>query len=257
MAVTYTHLAGRRILMSRNINAPTLGAAQAAALGIPNLGRPNPAFGNVGRYEGIGESRYDGLTASLTWRSSRWGQVRAGYTLSKALDDSGNFFFSAPQDNADVHADWGLSDNHQRHRLVVSGTHATGSAVGSGAWRPILGGWQLAYIFSSSSALPFNVQTGTDRNGDTTVNDRPAGVARNTGRGFSDATLDVRLSRRFKAGRRVAIEVLADAFNVLNRANLQIPNNIIGVGPAPLPTFGQATAAGDPRQLQIGLRLTF
>jgi hypothetical protein len=40
--------------MSRSINAPTLTAAQAAALGIPTFG-PNPDFGNISRYEGIGE----------------------------------------------------------------------------------------------------------------------------------------------------------------------------------------------------------
>ena len=257
VAVTYTHLDGRHILMSRNINAPTLTAAQAALLGVPNLGRPDPTFGNINRYEGIGESRYDGLTGSVTWRSPRWGQVRASYTLSKALDDSGNFFFSAPQDNADVRADWGLSDNDQRHRLVISGTHATRPASGGRAWQQVVGGWQFAYIFGYASALPFNIQTGTDRNNDTTVNDRPVGVARNTGRGFANASLDVRLSRRFMINSRVGIEAMADAFNVLNRANLQIPNNIIGAGGTPLSTFGQATAAGDPRQFQLGVRMTF
>lgn len=67
----------------------------------------------------------------------------------------------------------------------------------------------------------------------------------------------MRLSRRFKVNGRLAIEAIADAFNVLNRANLQIPNNIIGVSSIPPPTFGQATAAGDPRQFQIGARVTF
>src|SRR5439155_14971697 len=37
----YSYVRGRGILMSRNVNVPTLTAAQAALLGIPNLGRPN------------------------------------------------------------------------------------------------------------------------------------------------------------------------------------------------------------------------
>ena len=41
-------------------------------------------------------------------------------------------------------------------------------------------------------------------------------------------------------------------FNVLNRANRQVPNNIITS-----PTFGQPTAVNDPRQLQFGLRVLF
>jgi hypothetical protein len=250
LAVTYTHLDGARILMSRNINAPTLAAA-------PNLGRPNPDFGNISRYEAAGDSRYDGLTASFTLRSARWGQVRAAYTVSKALDDSGNFFFSTPQDNGNVRGDWGLSDNDQRHRLVVSGTQGTGAARGGPAWRRALANWQLAYIVSYGSALPFNIQTGTDRNNDTTINDRPAGVGRNTGRGFANATVDLRVSRRFTVAGRADVDLVVDAFNLLNRVNLQIPNNIFGPGTAPLPAFGQATAVGDPRQLQVGVRLSF
>ena len=257
LTLTYTHLDGRHILMSRNINAPTLTAAQATALGVPNLGRPNPNFGNISRYEAIGASRYDGVTASLTLHSARWGQLRVAYTLSKSLDDTGNFFFSTPQDNGNVRADWGLSDNDQRHRLVVSGSQETGRATGTGFWNRLRADWQVAYIFSYASALPFNIQTGTDLNGDTNVNDRPAGVSRNTGKGFSSATLDLRLSRRLRAGGRVVVEAVADAFNARNRANLEIPNNIIGTGVTPLPTFGQATAAGDPRQFQLGIRVTF
>jgi hypothetical protein len=44
---------------------------------------------------------------------------------------------------------------------------------------------------------------------------------------------------------------------VLNRANLQLPNNVYGTGPTPRPGFGQPTAAADPRQIQFGLRLSF
>jgi hypothetical protein len=43
-----------------------------------------------------------------------------------------------------------------------------------------------------------------------------------------------------------------DAFNVLNRANYQVPNNIITS-----PTFGSPTAVNDPRQLQFGVRVLF
>ena len=65
------------------------------------------------------------------------------------------------------------------------------------------------------------------------------------------------MSRRLRLGERVALEVLAEGFNVLNRANLSVPNNTFGAGAAPLPAFGQPTAAFDPRQLQFGLRLDF
>ncbi len=44
---------------------------------------------------------------------------------------------------------------------------------------------------------------------------------------------------------------------MLNRANLQLPNNVFGMGATPPPAFGRATAAADPRQIQFGLRLNF
>jgi hypothetical protein len=118
-------------------------------------------------------------------------------------------------------------------------------------------GFQLSYIFSYGSSLPFNIVTGADRNFDTNVNDRPVGVSRNSGRGFDFASLDLRLSRRFRLSEKMQLETLVEGFNVLNRANLQLPNNTFGTGATPLPSFGKATAAADPRQLQLGLRLSF
>jgi hypothetical protein len=231
--------------MSRNINVPTLTAAQAAAIGDPNLGRPDPTAANNGQFQSIGQSQYHGLTLSLDARAGRWGTHRASYTFSEALDDAGNAFFSSPQDNFDVHADWGRSDNDQPHRFVVSGSVETVAAV------------QFAYLMGYASAPPFNVQTGNDRNNDTNVNDRPVGVGRNTGEGFGSATVDLRVSRAFALGGDHRIEVMLDAFNVLNRSNFLIPNNTFGSGATPPPSFGQPTAAADPRQIQIGLRWTF
>ncbi|HEX8073066.1 MAG TPA: carboxypeptidase regulatory-like domain-containing protein [Pyrinomonadaceae bacterium] len=250
LSVGYLHLRGLHLLVSRNVNAPTSPSA-------PNLGRPDPRFANVNRYESSGESSYDGLSVALNERAGEWATLRLAYTLARARDDAGNAFFFTPQDNLNLRAEWGPADNDQRHRLTLSGTLQAPPAPHAARLRRALAGWQLGYIFSSGSALPFNVQTGTDRNGDTNVNDRPAGVGRNTGRGFNSAALDLRLSRRFRLSDRVRVEALAEAFNVLNRANLQLPNNVFGAGATPLPTFGRPTAAADPRQLQLGLRLDF
>jgi hypothetical protein len=56
---------------------------------------------------------------------------------------------------------------------------------------------------------------------------------------------------------RLQVEASLEAFNVLNRTNLLFPNNIFGPGTAPLPAFGRPTAAADPRQLQLGIRVQF
>lgn len=257
VSLGYMRLRGLHIIMSRNLNVPTLSAAEATRLSIPNLGRPDSRFANVARFESAGDSYYNGLTASIRTRAARWSSLRFSYTYSKAIDNTGNFFFSSPQNNFDIRDDQGLSDNDQRHRLTISGTLEAPESKNGSAFRRFTGGFQLSYIFTYSSPLPFNIQTGADRNNDTTINDRPAGVGRNTGRGFNFASLDLRLSRKLMFGERFSLEAIAEAFNALNRANLQLPNNIFGTGTAPLPSFRQPTAAGDARQIQLGLRFSF
>jgi len=247
------HLRGRHIILSRNVNVPRF----PASAGVPNLGRPDPNWGNISRYEGAGNSTYDGMVLSFNKRAGQWASVRASYTFSKAIDDAGNFFFSTPQNNFDIRDDRGLSDNDQRHRLVVSGSFEAPQLTDKRSSYRLLNGFQLHYIFTYASRLPFNVLTGNDRNFDSNSNDRPLGVGRNTGRGFDFASFDLRLSRRFRLNERVGLEILAEGFNLLNRANLGIPNNTFGAGAVPLPNYRQPNAAFDSRQFQFGLKVNF
>lgn len=253
VSVGYLHLRGRHLILSRNANVPTV----PASAGIPNLGRPDPNWGNISRFEGSGNSAYDGMVVSLNQRATRWSSLRVSYTLSKTIDDAGNFFFSSVQNNFNIRDDRGLSDNDQRHRLVISGSLEVPDHNKPTGLQRILCGFQLGYIFTYASRLPFNVLLGSDRNLDTNNNDRPLGVGRNTGRGFDFASLDLRVSRRFKLTERVDLQLLAEGFNVLNRSNFGVPNNTFGSGVNPLPTFGQPTQAFDPRQFQFGMRVSF
>ncbi len=253
IAVGYLHTRGLHLILSRNNNVPRF----PASAGVPNLGRPNPNFANISRYESSGDSYYNGLVVSLNRRFTRWVGARVSYTFSKALDNTGNAFFFTPQDNFNLRDDRGLSDNDQRHRLALSGSLAVPETRGDVVWRRIVEGFQFSYIFSYGSALPFNILTGTDRNNDTNVNDRPVAIGRNTGKGFDFASLDLRLSRRIRFSENIGLDVIAEGFNILNRANLQLPNNTYGPGTTPLPSFRRPTAAADPRQIQFGLRLSF
>jgi hypothetical protein len=253
ISVGYLHLRGFHIIASRNVNVPTV----AASAGIPNLGRPDPNWGNIGRFEGSGDSYYNGMVVSFNKWAARWANVRVSYTLSKTTDDAGNFFFSTPQNNFNLRDDMGLSDNDQRHRLVISGSFQAPQQSKEEGLRRVLHGFQLSYIFTYASRLPFNVLLGSDRNFDTNNNDRPVGIGRNTGRGFDFASVDLRIGREFRLTDRVNLRILAEGFNLLNRANYGVPNNTFGTGVAPLPTFGQPTAAFDPRQFQFGLKLSF
>jgi len=264
-SIGYSHLRGRQIILSRNVNVPTLTAAEANALGIPNLGRPNPHFGNISQYESIGDSWSDAMTLALLTRTAPWGQARVSYTFGKALDTAGNAFFQTPQDNNNVMGDKGPSDNNQRHRIVVSGTVGDGT---SAAIRRALFGMQIGYVFAYASALPFNPQAGVDLNNDTTINDRPLGMGRNSDRmpcwAESDrsltcgtTTLDVRLSRTLRFGSRHQVELMAEGFNIFNHTNVVNINSNFGPGTTPSPTYKQITAVADKRQFQLGVRWAF
>jgi hypothetical protein len=234
----YEWVRGLHLMLARNINVPTLPNG-------PNLGRPDSRFGNISRYEGSGDSYYNGLLFSIRSQFSRNAELHVAYTLSKSIDDMGGNFFSSPQNNNNLRDDRGLSDNDQRHRLTVAGVFNAR-------------GWQLSPMFRYTSALPYNVLLNYDRNGDTASNDRPIGLGRNTGVGFNYASLDVRLSRTLAITERTQLQLMAESFNTLNRTNRAVPNNVIGsgIGP-PLATFGRETAAFDPRQIQLGLRFSF
>ena len=247
LSVAYQHLRGLHLLLSQNQNVPR------CATGF-NLCRPDSSFGNNSQYRSLGDSYFDGLLVAWNQRPSSWLNYRVSYTYSKAIDDLGQFFFSSPQNNFNIAGDRSLSDNDQRHRLTFSGT------VQSPAQSRWLRNFALSTILTYNSALPFNVQTGSDNNGDTNTNDRPAGLGRNTGRGFYYLGLDARLSRTFQITERLRLESLVEGFNAINRVNKLLPNNIFGNGTYPgnpAPGFGIPTAAGSGREVQIALRLRF
>ena len=51
-----------------------------------------------------------------------------------------------------------------------------------------------------ASAAPYNITTGFDNNGDTVFNDRPAGVGRNSARGASQWTTNIRVNKSIGLG---------------------------------------------------------
>jgi outer membrane receptor protein involved in Fe transport len=71
-------------------------------------------------------------------------------------------------------------------------------------------------------------------------------------------TLDTSVAYDLKLVRTQRLEIRLDAFNLLNRKNVQALNNIISLNPsAPPATFGTITAVRDQRQAQVALRYRF
>jgi outer membrane receptor protein involved in Fe transport len=253
----YVYLRGSDLIISINQNVPG-----CVAVGTNNGCRPNPAFANNSQYSPEARSTYHGLHLSVLQRPASWGYYRVSYTLSKARNNVGEFFFSSPIDPFDLEKDWGRSDDDQRHRLVVHTAVNTSRAPGTTPWTHLSHGLQLSGMLQYYSALPLNITSGL-----TTVQGtagRPVVdgefIPRNAGTGPDFFSVNLRLSRTFPVRGRARIEALAEVFNLTNRENVVALNGNFGAGAYPgnpSATFGQTTAVADPRSFQFGLRLSF
>jgi Carboxypeptidase regulatory-like domain/TonB dependent receptor len=267
LGISYQHVRGLHLIISVNQNTPV-----CVATGSNNGCRPNASYGNNKQYQSAADSYYDGLSVSYVQRPVRWGSYRVSYTWSKAMDDVGEFFFSSPINNFNIAQDRSRSDDDQRHRIVFDGTIHTSMDAAHDGWSRIRNGFLLSGMLQYYSALPFNITTGSNSIQGTTLRPCVPGVisctqvlpgttiGRNAGAGFDSFTLNVRLSRTLRLGERFRLEGMAEAFNALNHRNDMVPNGTFGAGPypnAPASGFGSATAVGDPRQVQLAMRLTF
>jgi Carboxypeptidase regulatory-like domain len=257
----YIHWSGVNLLRGVNVNAP-----------FANGTRPDPWSGPITQIESSASSRTDALSLNLNYmRPARRLFIAANYTRSRSVNDADGPF-SLPADNFNLAAERGPALNVPRHRFM--------SLINA----PLAKRFRLGTSLRMQSALPYNITTGRDDNGDTVSNDRPAGVARNTGRGRSQIDLGARLSWSVAFGTRPAnavqtpqirivrgdggdplgamgldatnkrygLEFFAQAYNLLNHLNA---TNFSGVLTSPF--FGQATAAAPPRRVEIGMRVTF
>jgi hypothetical protein len=257
VSLGYQYTRGVDLIISVNQNVPS-----CVASGINNGCRPNSAYGNNSQYSPWASSRYHGLHVSFVQRPARWGYYRVSYTLSKAMDNVGEFFFSSPVDPFDLSKDWGRSDDDQRHRLAINGAVNSSMAPARTLWERVGHGFQLSGMLQRYSALPFNITSGV-----TTIQGtagRPivngAFIERNAGTGPDFFSMSARLSRSFRLSDRVRVEGLAEVFNLTNHANVVTLNGNFGSGTYPTnpsPTFRQITAVGDPRAAQFAVRVKF
>ena len=70
------------------------------------------------------------------------------------------------------------------------------------------------------------------------------------GPGF--ANVDVAIAKTWLLAGAARLEFRWEIFNLLNRANFDIPNRTFGT-----PNFGRIFSAKNPREMQFGLRMSF
>jgi hypothetical protein len=268
LSISYQYLRGLHLISSINTNINVDGT------------RLDPSRGNVKPYSSIFDSYYNGLAVSYLQRPVSWGSVRISYTWSKAIDNVGQFFFNSPINNFYPGQDRSRSDNDQRHRVVFNAILNSSTTPAKDWVDHITHGWELGGVLQYYSRLPFNITTGA--NTKQATSQRPcapgysltangglnpciealpgAVIGRNAGIGFNFFVLNARLSRTFALTERVKIQGIAEAFNALNHRNDMIPNGTWGTGTypsTPNASFGQATAVGDARSVQLAARINF
>jgi len=89
-----------------------------------------------------------------------------------------------------------------------------------------------------------------------------SGVGRDSLRAPGLLTVDLALSKNVSLGKSSYLQLRAEVFNLFNRVNYAPPNSAIFIatpdgGAAYNPNAGQITAAGAPRQMQLGVKLVF
>jgi hypothetical protein len=215
--------------------------------------------------------------------SKRRGQLRAtfSYTLGRASDNaSGNG--DNPEDYQNKDFNWGPSDFDRTHIVVGTWTWQLPFFNEPGVLGAILGGWDVSGIGRYQSGAPLTVTAGTsignrradligDPYGDTANGlqyldpaafaPAPEGRRGNTTRGqFRGPGLhvwDVSLRKAFRVKGDVKLQFQADMFNVFNHTNLRFSAQALNLAVAQPGDFAVLNQAAPPRNVQLGLRLTF
>jgi Carboxypeptidase regulatory-like domain len=264
----------------------------------------NPAFGSLQIAYSYGWWNYSSLQAAVDTHQGNW-DGHLSYTYSSCTDnDSGSYLvdggtvFSNP---LNLDADNGWCAYYLRNSITINTVYNL-PFNGNG----LVKGWQVGGIFNYHSGFPVTITDGFSQaftggganrpnyvpncnpvnanpktaTGVFWVNAScfalpPVGELGNLGRNtligpnYNDLDFSASKTTQFaKISDRFAVQLRAELFNILNRANFSSPNgalysqevvdgNATG-GALPSPTAGQITSiVGNPRQIQFGLKVLF
>ncbi|MGH9719552.1 MAG: hypothetical protein ACRD8O_05030, partial [Bryobacteraceae bacterium] len=198
--------------------------------------------------------------------------------------------FAQVYDAYNIRAQRGLSQNDYPQRLSVSYVWELPGPGGPHLVKGVLGGWQTSGVMVFQKGRPYTVTvTNRDFNSDaqfldlpdapakafpawsgsdyirgtftaadfpTPVGVRMGNLGRNVYRGPGYAQVDFSLIKNTQApwftAERARVQVRFEAFNLLNRVNINNWDTTLNAG-----TFGRATSSRDPRTIQLGLRIAF
>jgi len=237
-------------------------------------------------------SNYHSLQASLQ-KPLKGGSLRNfNYTWSHALTNAQSDF-ATPQDNTNIRGDYGPAVFDRRHIFNANFVWIIPWLKTQNGWiGHAFGGWELSGIVTFESGLPLTV-TGVssdpaglgllDPNTNALarpdqVSDANSGAPHSAQQWFNTAAFvdvdptviragnappgsikgpglqrwDLSIFKNAKLTERVAMQFRVEAFNVFNHTNFdQIDTSLFD------DTFGQVLSTHNPRQMQLGVKLTF
>ena len=250
--------------------------------------RPYQPWAGITALAGGGNSIMHQLQLEAVQRYSNGMTFQVEYAWTRSLDDTP--VVGGPQDIYNARADRGNSDQMRRHVFSTAYSYelpfGKGKAVLGSVGKIgnlVVGGWQLGGITYFRTGSPFSLtytatqtgwrggrpnatcdgtQHGTARGKDLWFN--PAcysvptpftygNMARNALFNPGDIVFDVNLVKDFQIVERVKTQFRAEFFNLPNHVNLGGPATNISTAT----TIGKITSAGDPRQVQFGLKFLF
>lgn len=257
----------------------------------------NPNFGRSRHRAFIGESNYDSLRVEFDKRFGAGLQLQSGYTFSKNMDDgasiTGSTDFTSEQGSARHYTmrEYALSPMDVTHNFTFTAMYAI-PEFAQGLTGMLLGGWRVNGLLRLSSGAPFSVATGFDRQRSVegaqypnlaagasnnpvqpgnylqyfdpaAFELQPAGflgnLGRNTLRAPGLATVDFSLAKTFHLGDDFKLEFRSEVFNLLNRANFDLPQRSVFASNGTVrPDAGRITATNtSSRQMQLAVKLIF
>jgi hypothetical protein len=293
VSANYIVTKGTHLQQIRDVN---LGGTRTGTIAVANTNRafsyrsyqdarPISDFNRILVFNSDANSIYHGLAIQLNKRYTQNFQALASYTFSKVIDTNPNVYALNPgPGNGDLVQDpmapWlerGPGSNDQRHRFTLGAVWAPsygGNLPKLG--RAMLQGWELSGICVVHSGQPYSGLVNFDLNNDGDfATDRTPGLGRNTSYMPPTVSMDPRLTRNISFKERAKLQIIGEAFNVLNHPNISAVNNIqysvsgylrdCGIAGSPclvpqnqgLSAFGTPASSSGGRIIQLALKATF
>lgn len=245
----------------------------------PQYAPINPSIIQNDTYSSIGNSTYNGGTASFTKRYTNHLQAQLNYTFSKAIDDVTDFnsqfasFFPTR-----LYLERGISAYNIKHNFVANSVYTTPfkAGAGEGFVSRVLADIMLSPIVYLRSGIPFDITVPGAQNGTEghSLYARPWYVPRNSGIGPDFYDFDLRLTKAFyiDRDRGLRLDAIIEGTDLFNHTNFSAVDNQWSVGDPFLVTgpFNPSgnknlppteplgfTSAFPGRQLQFALKFAF